>query len=229
MKQIERFRTATLTGKCSAYNAPMIQDDNGGYVRYESHREILRGVEAELAALKAMQKSDFFYHLKPIFEKAFEEAIAIVVKQATQTVIKVDTEALISADVARWMEKHMNERAGFATGGLYVGEVKSDINKMNDALLKARAAHYVICTGADEGSHFTKGTHYAYDRQECGLIRICQDDLVSDLAEDDCWIAGAKASPIDGKIYYSLHGHSQGKRAFFQIVKWHELLNGHVC
>lgn len=219
MKKIERFRTATLTGKCSAYNAPMIQDDNGGYVRYESHREILRGVEAKLAALKAMQKSDFFYHLKPIFEKAFEEAIAIVVKQATQSVFKVDTEALIAADVARWMEKNMNERAGFATGGLYVGEVKSDINKMNDALLKARAAHYVICTGADEGCHFTKGVHYAYDRQECGLIRICQDDLVSDLAEDDCWIAEAKRNPGDGHVYYFLQGHSQGKRASFQIVK----------
>ena len=104
---------------------------------------------------------------------------------------------------------------------------------MNDALIKGgvvtegelfpfpkfKSAHYVICTGADEGSHFTKGVHYAYDRQEAGLIRICQDDLVSDLAEDDCWMAEAKRNPGDGLVYYLLQGHSQGKRASFQIVK----------
>lgn len=235
MKKIERFRTATLTGKCSAYNAPMIQDDNGGYVRYESHREILRSVEAELAALKAMQKSDFFYHVKPIFEKAFEDFISAMVKQASQSVFKVDTEALIAADVARWMEKHMNERAGFATGGLYVGDVKSDLKKMNDALIKggvvteselfpfpkANNAHYVLCTGAEEGSHFTIGKHYVYDRHVGGVIRICQDDLVSDLSEDDCWFAEEKRSAVDGSVSYYLAALPGGKAsdAKFKIVK----------
>lgn len=235
MKKIERFRTATLTGKCSAYNAPMIQDDNGGYVRYESHREILRQAEAELEALKSKLKSDFFYHLKPLFEKAFEEAIAKVIKQATQQVVMVNTEALISADVARWMERHMNERAGFATGGLYVGDVKSDLNKMNDALIKdgvvteselfqfpkSKNAHYVLCTGAEEGSHFTIGKHYVYDRHVGGVIRICQDDLVSDLSEDDCWFAEAKRSAVDGVIRYCLAALPGGRvsDATFQIVE----------
>lgn len=228
MKKIERFRTATLTGKCSAYNAPMIQDDNGEYVRYESHREILRGVEAELAALKAMQKSDFFYHLKPIFEKSFEEAIAIVVKQATQSVFKVNTEALISADVARWMEKHMNERAGFATGGFVVDSGKTHLD---DALIKSvivrnsaspryqAPKNMVICTGADEGSGFTFGKKYAIDRNEGSLIRISQDDFVSDLAEDDCWIASRRRNLVTGEFRYFLQGHSEGKRASFDIVE----------
>lgn len=235
MKKIERFRTATLTGKCSAYNAPMIQDDNGGYVRYESHIEILRGVEAELAALKAMQKSDFFYHVKPIFEKAFEDFISAMVKQASQPVFKVDTEALIAADVARWMERNMNERAGFATGSLFVGAVEVDFEnsrvKIDDALIKAGVVgdsqlfpfptpkNMVTCTVAGVGMPFTIGKNYAFDRKDAGLIRICQDDMVSDLAEDDCWIAARALNKIDGTLSYEINGLISGRQASFKIAK----------
>lgn len=214
----------------------MAPHERGSYVTYESHIEELRRVQAELDALKAMQKSDFFYHLKPVFEKALEEAIAIVVKQASQSVFKVDAEALIAADVGRWMEKHMNERAGFATGSLFVGDVEVDFDnnkvKITDALIKSGVVteselfsfpkarkNIVVCTSADEGSGFTIGKKYAFDRNEGNIIRICQDDFVSDLAEDDCWIASRRRNLVSGEFRYFLQGHTEGKRASFEIVE----------
>lgn len=226
----------------------MAPHERGSYVTYESHIEELRRVQAELDALKAMQKSDFSYHMKPIIDKAFQEAVAIVARHM-QPVFKVDTEALIAADVGRWMEKHMNERSGFATGSLFVGDIEVDFDsnkvKITDALIKsgvvtdcemtnsesgfmtrcvmampeARSANYVICTSADEGSGFTIGKKYAFDRNEGSVIRICQDDFVSDLAEDDCWIASRRRNLVTGEFRYFLQGHAEGKRASFEIVE----------
>ena len=217
MKQIQRFRTATLTGKCSAYNAPMIQDDNGGYVRYDSHVEIVRGLEARLSALESMQKSDFFYHAKPIFEKVIEGVIAELVKKAAQTVFTVDGAALQAGMIAHQEAEARLAGVNVACGSMIIGDLRYNnppgFIKLN--VEEPPKVMRVFCTSADDGSHFTQGDTYIIDRHEHDKIRICQDDLVSDLAEDDCWIA----ERVRGhRGVYDLVGHARRKRARFQIM-----------
>lgn len=235
MKQIQRYTPRLTTSGFGFKYTQMTHDSDGAYVTYESHAEILRDAEAQLEALKAMQKSDFSYHMKPIIDRAFQEAIFVVARHM-KSAFEANNETLIAADVGRWMERNMNERAGFATGSLFVGAVEVDFEssrvKIDEALIKAGVVSdrelfqcptpksmVVVCTSADEGSGFTAGKKYAIDRNEGSLIRICQDDFVSDLDEDDCWIASRRRNLVTGEFRYFLQGHIKGKRASFEIVE----------
>lgn len=64
--------------------ASMRQCDDGDYVRYERHAEIVSDLERQLYALKSMQKSDLLKHVHPIFEKACDQVMAMMVQKAIE-------------------------------------------------------------------------------------------------------------------------------------------------
>lgn len=145
MKDIQRFNPYVLASSFGFATAKMKLHDSGAYVKYERHAEIAGALQREIDALKSMQKSELLKHVHPIFEKACEQVMAMMVQKAIEESekmvrayhemfkisVKVDESKIseISVEEAfkRWTEKHggvVLTDAFIKAGSIQVGSMR---------------------------------------------------------------------------------------------------------
>lgn len=165
MSDIKRYTTPTLHGKCVGYKPAMEYSETGEYVTHASHVEIVRGLEAQLDALRTMQKQKVF---KPNFKWLVENADKVRDAVESFHAERVKSPFVVITDEV----------------SLQPALKVHPIDEVIPSVIQPRA----FCTEA-KGECFTAGKIYDISTDSHDSIRICGDNLVSDLDEFDWWHA----------------------------------------
>lgn len=165
MSEVNRFTAALIQSPFGFNRAVMTPCDFGDYVTHQSHIEIVRALQAQIDALEAMQKQKVF---KPNFNWLVDNADKVRDAVESFHSERVQSRFMVITD------DMLNQPAPKA----------DPVDELIPSVSQARA----FCTEAS-GECFTAGKIYDISTDSHDSIRVCGDNLVSDLDEVDWWQA----------------------------------------
>lgn len=214
---------SSATGLTTVSIAPC---EHGRYVTYESHREEIDRLQAEIERLKSMQNHQY----SDDAIAAINDAVATCVKAELERFFKQAAEKTfkVELDPARDLAKEWSDalkkvdsepsRGVFAVNedGFHIFiegcEIKMD-KLSTDAQPPKR--YYAKCIFVKGATSFTFGKEYACEPSEhLNYIDILSDDYVGDLSCDDVW----NATLVRDGVYEVFCG-SSAMSAMFELIQ----------